>query len=778
MGSAWWDERVGSGTSGEAGHGGVSSPPRPSAAPEGDAVQPTLAGVPGPRRRRPRAPVALAEEGPVAHVVVDRPLTHLDRVFEYGVPATMDADVRPGVRVRVRFGGQDVDGFVVARTVEADHDGELVPLRRVVSGEVVLTPAVLALARQVADRCAGTLADVLRLAVPPRHARTEAEDDEGAADGTSSSGTTPSGTTPSGTTPSGARSGVTGSRDTSPALPGTAPSAAGPTADVSGPTTGWAPYVGGAAFLRHVTDGGAPRAVWSALPGHGARAWAGLVAEAVRAAVAGGRGAVVVVPTETDVDVVTAAFDAGGTPPWAPGRRSGWVRLVAEDGPAARYRAFLAAARGRADVVVGTRAAAFAPVARLGLAVLWDEADGLHAEPRAPYPHARDVLLQRSELEGCALLVGGYSRSTDVQRWVRDGVARAVQADRTTARRAVARITALGSADLASEGPAAAARLPAPAWRAVRDGLTRGPVLVQVPRAGYVPAVACVRCRAAARCPACHGPLGLTGASSAPSCRWCGRLAVGWRCPACRAEGLRAVRVGSTRTAEELGRAFPGVPVRQSGARATDGVLVRVPDRPALVVATPGAEPSVEGGYAAAVLLDAAVVSSRDALDVGEQALRTWMRAAALVRPATEGGVVVLVGDGAPRPTQALVRWDPAGFADRELQEREELRLPPAVHVVAVEGPRHAVEDVLARAALPDGTDVLGPLPVPADPAGSADRDVLLELPGETAVRALVRTPWPLATEVVARLTGSRAARSARREPGQVRLRVQPHEVL
>jgi primosomal protein N' (replication factor Y) len=693
--------------------------------------------------------VPLAEDRPVARVVVDRPLTHLDRVFEYGVPATMDADVRAGVRVRVRFGGQDVDGFVVERTAEAEHDGELVPLRRVVSDEVVLTPAVLALARTVADRCGGTLADVLRLAVPPRHARTEGEEQ----------GPVPAAAVPAAAVPA-------------------APAPAPPVPASPLPGDGWAPYVGGAAFLRHVADGGAPRAAWSALPGRAGRAWADLVAAAVRAALAGGRGAVVVVPTETDVDAVTAALDAGGTPRWTPGQSGGWVRLVAEDGPAVRYRAFLAAARGQADVVVGTRAAAFAPVADLGLAVLWDEADGLHGEPRAPYPHARDVLLLRSELEGCALLVGGYSRSTDVQRWVRDGVARPVQADRATVRRSVARVVALGSADLAAEGPAAAARLPAPAWRAVRDGLARGPVLVQVPRAGYVPAVACVRCRTAARCPACHGPLALTGASSAPSCRWCGRLAVGWTCPACRAEGLRAVRVGSTRTAEELGRAFPGVPVRQSGARAADGVLVSVPDRPALVVATPGAEPRADGGYAAAVLLDAAVVSSRDALDVGEQALRTWMRAAALVRPATDGGVVVLVGDGAPRPTQALVRWDPAGFADRELQEREELRLPPAVHVVAVEGPRHAVEDVLVRAALPDGTDVLGPLPVPADAAGSADREVLLDLPGETAVRALVRTPWPLATEVVARLTGSRAARSARREPGQVRLHVQPHEVL
>jgi primosomal protein N' (replication factor Y) (superfamily II helicase) len=724
----------------------------------GTAIQPALTGVPGARRRRVRGPVPLADRDPVARVVVDRPVTHLDRVFEYGVPAAMDDGVRPGVRVRVRFGGQDLDAFVVARTAEPEHDGELVPLQRVVSPEVVLTPQVLALARRVADASAGTLADVLRLAVPPRHARTEAE---ATADPEAESA-----------------DGAAGQEVGRP----TPPSRRARVEESPGPSMGttWQPYVGGPAFLRHVAEGGAPRAVWSALPGalgQGLPAWALAIAEAVAAAGRGDRGALVVVPTVTDVDLVTTALQVAGLAAWTPGADSGWVRLVAEDGPAVRYRAFLAAVRGHADVVVGTRAAAFAPVARLGLAVCWDEADPLHAEPRAPYPHVRDVLLQRSDLESCALLVGGHSRSTDAQRWVQDAVARAVQADRATVRRSVARTTALGTADLASEGPAAAARLPAPAWRTVRDGLTRGPVLVQVPRAGYVPAVACVRCRATARCPSCHGPLALTGASSAPSCRWCGRLAVDWRCPACRADGLRAVRVGSTRTAEELGRAFPGVPVRQSGARAADGVLLTVPDRPALVVATPGAEPRAEAGYAAAVLLDAAVVSARDALDVGEQALRTWMRAAALVRPAGDGGVVVLVGDGAPRPTQALVRWDPGGFADRELRERDELRLPPAVHVVAVEGPRHAVQDVLARAALPTGSDVLGPLPVaPGD--GVEDTSVLLQLPTEVTVRALVRTPWPLAGDVVARLVAARSARSARREPGQVRLHVQPHDLL
>jgi len=60
-------------------------------------------------------PVDPAPELPVARVLVDVPLAHLDKPFDYLVPRTLDADVVPGARVKVRFAGQDVDGFVVER---------------------------------------------------------------------------------------------------------------------------------------------------------------------------------------------------------------------------------------------------------------------------------------------------------------------------------------------------------------------------------------------------------------------------------------------------------------------------------------------------------------------------------------------------------------------------------------------------------------------------------------------------------------------------------------
>src|SRR5262245_7239061 len=98
---------------------------------------------------------------------------HLDRDFDYLVAADQSDDAQPGVRVRIRFHGRLVDGFILERRTDTDHAGKLAWLYRVVSAEVVLTPEIRRLVDAVAARYAGTRADVLRLAVPPRHAKVE-----------------------------------------------------------------------------------------------------------------------------------------------------------------------------------------------------------------------------------------------------------------------------------------------------------------------------------------------------------------------------------------------------------------------------------------------------------------------------------------------------------------------------------------------------------------------------------------------------------------------------
>lgn len=323
-------------------------------------------------------------------------------------------------------------------------------------------------------------------------------------------------------------------------------------------------------------------------------------------------------------------------------------------------------------------------------------------------------------------------------------------------RAAPAIVAAGGDSELARDSAARSARLPSVAWSALKDGLAAGgPVLVQVPRRGYVPAMACETCRAPARCPDCAGTLGATG-SGQVGCRWCGRLATGWRCPQCSGARWRALVVGAGRTAEELGRAFPSVPVRTSGHGA---VLDDVPATPALVVATPGAEPVADGGYTAAVLLDGWALLHRADLRAGEEALRRWLNAAALVRPAGQGGRVVVLAEAGLRPVQALLRWDPATAAERELAERAELGFPPAVRMAAVSGPAEAVADLLDVAELPAGARVLGPVP-----EGEGERGLIRVAHGDGAALA-------------AALHSALGVRSAHKAAGAVRVVMDPAQI-
>jgi primosomal protein N' (replication factor Y) len=635
-------------------------------------------------------------------VAVDVPLAHLDRPFDYLVPERLTLAAVPGCRVRVRFAGRLTGGYLLARADASDHQGSLAYLQRVVSPEPVLTAEIAGLARAVADRYGGTLADVLRLAIPPRHARAEAP--------------------------------LPGNSAPRPARPGPGP---------------WARYPAGPAFLAALADGRSPRAIWSALPGPD---WPDEIAVAAATAAASGRGALLVVPDGRDLDSVDAALTALlGT--------GSHVCLSAGLGPAERYRRWLTVLRGGTHIVAGTRSAMFAPVSGLGLVVLWDDGDDLHAEPRAPYPHAREVLCLRAHRGGTAALIGGFARTAEATQLVASRWARALGGDRAAVRRRAPLVTAAaGDAELARDPAARSARVPGLALRTARDALASGPVLFQVPRRGYVVAAACARCHARARCAACGGPLALSAPRSAAICRWCAARAASPVCPACGHTGLRALVSGAGRTAEELGRAFPSVPVRTSGR---EEVISEVPSGPAVVVATPGAEPRADGGYAAAVLLDGWALLGRPSLRAAEEALRRWMNAAALVRPAAEGGAVVVVADSGLAAVQALIRWDPVTHAERELAERATLRFPPAVRMAALTGPESAVREVLSAAALPPGADVLGPVPVEAGQA-----------------RALVRVPRSSGLVLAAALRAAQAVRTAQKEAGVVRLRLDPAELI
>lgn len=680
----------------------------------------TLAGVGGCCHHR-HVPETPTPKLPVARVAVDVSLAHLDRPFDYRVAPADDESAVPGARVRVRFAGRLRDGFVLERLASSDSDRELSPISKVISAEPVLTPEIVTLIRAVADHYAGCFADVVRLAVPPRHAATEQAEPADR-----------------------------------PPLPELG----------EGEVSALASYPTGPEFLAALRAGGRPRAFWQVIPAADPSGdWADGLAAAARATVNGGRSAVLVVPDQRDLARLRTACTR-----WL--GRSGFVVLTSDTGPAARYRAFLAALRGDVRVVIGNRAAAYAPVRELGLVALWDDGDDLLAEPRAPYPHTRTVLALRAAQQHAAVLFAGHARSCEIEQLIQRGWLQVLGAERMQTRHTAPRLRVAVDSDqaLARDPAARSARLPHEVFELIRGALPQGPVLVQVPRAGYLVALVCRECREPARCHRCHGPLrheGHQGAAVDLACSWCGMVHSDWECPICGSGALRAPVVGAARTAEELGRAFPNTVIRQSSGQT---VLADVPGTPALVVATPGAEPRAEGGYAGAVLLDTPLLLLRADLRASEEALRRWLAAVALVRPGIDGGSVIAVGDSSARAVQALVRLDPGGFAARELAERVEAHFPPGAKVITVEGAAASLAELLDLLRPPEPYEVLGPVPLQAD-RPTRGNGLESEEPIE---RLTVRTPLRNGTALVTAVKQVGGVRSARKSEGALRVRVDP----
>ncbi|MFD5225472.1 primosomal protein N' [Microbacterium sp. NPDC058342] len=622
----------------------------------------------------------------IARVLIDSPLPQLDRLFDYALPDEV-GEVRPGVRIKapLRTAGRVIDGYVVEIAEEPDARRPLSEIDSVVSAVEVLPDRLYRLARRTADRAAGSASDILRLAIPKRQVRVEKT------------------WVPPEDAPTPTAEAVARAREV-----------------LSG-------YEGLESVLA---DCG--RAAVEAVPvQYGDQpAWATLLASAAAVQLAEGRSSILVVPDYRDQELLLAALQTMVD-------EASVVRHDARQSNPDRYRAFLRTLSDVPCIVVGNRSAVYSPV-RAALVAIWDDGDPLLAEQLAPYVHARDAALVRQELEGSALLLVGHTRSTDAERLVQHGWLR----DITALRRVLPQVRLSTPQELEQTGQ----RVPSSAFAAARAATAEGPVLVQVARPGFAPTLVCAGCRAPARCTHCGGPLGARRRGAVPVCGWCGRSANRWRCTECSSDQVRLASSGTERTADELGRAFPGVRVIVS-----DGAhpVQRVEARPALVVATRGAEPLADGGYRAVILLDGARMLQAPELRIAESCLRWWANAAALAAP---GAPIHLVGVNGP-VARALATWSPAAYARSELDSRLPLHMPPTARVAQIEGLPASVRSALDAVA-PHGVTgdaVLGPLPVGDD----------------GRVRALVRFGYASGAAVAASLRAAVVADAAKNRRGR-----------
>ncbi|WP_317451951.1 primosomal protein N' [Microbacterium sp. NIBRBAC000506063] len=627
----------------------------------------------------------------VARVLLDSPLPQLDRLFDYQLPDAL-GEVAVGVRVRVplRTAGRVVDGFVIEIADEADGERTLSAVEAVVSDVAVLPERLYTLARRVADRAAGSASDIIRLAVPKRQVRVE----------------------------------KAWLRSSEPVTP---------TSDAAERANGILAEYGDLADL--LADHG--RAAVEAMPlsdEHGAPLWPQLIAAAAARTLAAGESSVLVVPDHRDLDALLAAL-SDVVP------ASVVVRHDSRQSNPDRYRAFLRTLEDAPCIVVGNRSAVYTPV-RAGLVAMWDDGDALLSEPLAPYVHARDAALVRQEQEGSALLFVAHTRSTDVERLVATGWLDSVHAPR----RVRPKVSLSTTEELEQPG----VRLTPTAFRAAREALSSGPVLVQVSDRVSPPrwSAATAGIRPAARAAAGRSVHGAGGGA-----------------------GVRMVRPHRHGVDLHLlpGQYLPALLVRQraygrrAGARLPRHPCHRRRRRPPRRVrhrracarrgdprcGTAGRR-RIPGGAAARRRPHAPVARSADRRVVP----------AMVVECGGSGDArcpIHLVGVDGP-VAKAFATWSHAAHARSELAERAPLRMPPVVRVAQVDGTVASVAralESLRELQLPADA-ILGPVPVASDDGGDAGR-----------VRALVRFDYRLGARVAAALRASVVADAVSRRRGK-----------
>ena len=765
------------------------------------AEQLTLAGL-APRKRRKRAPAehTPAEQHPIAQVVLDVQALHLGQTFDYFIDEKDSEAAQPGVLLRVRFGGQRVSGVIWARTDTSNTPRSSIRyIERVLSPDVLVPASMREDIGLIAKAYCGTRANILRFAVPPRVAKVEAEQRlaasfrrpvGGSLSDNTQGGFAGRGTNPDGTMPAGSTFAVASTVS-------------------EGAAQGYRRLTANYADVNVLHDALTGQRfqsfVFDSLPG--AQEWQRNMAWMVATALSAGKAAVVELPTMREVEDLMPMLRNYGLKPFAPAPAGGWVGdvavLNAETMPAAdRYRTYLAVALGQVKVVIGTRAVMYAPVEGPALFAILEDAAYQNMDGMMPYPQARGVMRLRAKSHGGVFVAMANARTPQSQ-WENTGpgtVETPVSGYSTTIhplasplKDATPWVRWLNRDELARlADPSIGARVPHTAVRVLSKALESGPVLLSIPQDNVSETLSCAKCHRQARCAKCSGPLQLPAdrRDSTPRCRWCGAAAINWKCPGCGHERMRVVRVGAAGTAAELAGLFRDVPVVLSSK--TQGLVRDVACQPMIVIATPGFEPrvrpvSAEQGsagheYRAVAVLDAWTSLYALGVDARLDTLTAWMRAVSLCAPRSRGGQALILGETDPAIAQSLMLWDSRILAAKDLEERVETGMPPAVAAACVWGRRDAVMTLMQRiGALGGDWTACGELPGMLGPVPIAQPDTVdareLEATADR-VKAVIRVPQSRRAELAARLHRETARHVASREPGELRFRVDPKDLI
>jgi primosomal protein N' (replication factor Y) len=609
---------------------------------------------------------------PYAEVALPLPLR---RTFLYRVPASLAAEVKPGVQVSVPFRGRAARGFVTALEAESELPG--VKDIAAVLPVAPLSPHLLALGRWIADYYLAPPGEVLAAALP------------GGLEGFAGSR---------------ARKGAASDPVVELALPErlaltTAQARAVTAVEAAVAKRAFAPFL-----LHGVTASGKTEIYLRA-------------ARAVREA---GGQTLVLVPEVALGSQVVAAFDKRF------GGRVGVLHSYLSVGE--RRRNWELARRGALDVVVGARSAVFAPLPKLGLIVVDEEHEPAYKQSEQLRYHGRDVAVRRAQMLGIPVVLGSATPSLESLANAARGKYTRIDLPERVDRRSLPVVRVV---DLRREG-VADSLLSRPLRAALAARLERGEQsILFLNRRGHSHHTQCRACGWVPECPHCDITLTLHVRPAEWRCHYCDhRRPAAGECPQCKAALLRFGGAGTQRVEREVAAAFPRARVLRLD---TDVARDRAEPARVLQAFARGEADVLLGTQMIAKGLDFPRVTLVGVLDAdvalhlpdfraAERTFQLLVQVSGRAGRGAKAGEVFVQTCTPEHPAVAAAATHDAGlFLDRERDERKEAGYPPFTRLVAVlftgsveaevEKLAGEVADAIAKPAEEAGVTVLGPAP-------------------------------------------------------------------
>ncbi len=225
-----------------------------------------------------------------------------------------------------------------------------------------------------------------------------------------------------------------------------------------------------------------------------------------------------------------------------------------------RARAWRRIRRGEAEVVVGTRSAVFAPLARLGLVAVDEEHDGSYKQEEAPRYNGRDTAIVRARRADAPVVLGSATPSLESYRRAVEEKYRLVELPARPGGRPLPRVQVVDLRRLPASDPKVPPLLGPALAGAIGDRLSRGEqTLLFLNRRGFSSVILCRDCGAAAECAHCTAPLTFHMAERRLQCHLCDFTAPPpGRCPGCGSGRVGFFGLGTERVEEAARARFPG----------------------------------------------------------------------------------------------------------------------------------------------------------------------------------------------------------------------------